>query len=226
MIYESLRRFLDKSVSLRLIIVFILFLVSLVGFLAFADEVGDNDTLPFDKTALEAIRIIASPALDTLFVYGTDLGDVVAVFTVTLVIGLILLRLHYYRKLVLLWAGVAGASLISIVLKLIFGRERPDLWQHLVHEASFSFPSGHAVASSALALSVIIIFWNTRARIWIIIFASLYMIFIGFSRLYLGVHYPTDVAGGWLISFGWVMAVFLVTHIWRSPRWKHIKHHI
>jgi undecaprenyl-diphosphatase len=107
-------------------------------------------------------------------------------------------------------AGVGGAAAMNLVLKYLFERTRPDLWTRLVHETSFSFPSGHAMASSALAFSLIVIFWRTRWRWWIIAAGVLYMVTIGFTRLYLGVHYPTDIIGGWVVSMGWVAIVAAV----------------
>jgi undecaprenyl-diphosphatase len=66
------------------------------------------------------------------------------------------------------------------------------------------------MASSALAFSLIVIFWRTRWRWWIIAAGVLYMVTIGFTRLYLGVHYPTDIIGGWVVSMGWVAIVAAV----------------
>ena len=113
--------------------------------------------------------------------------------------------------------GVGGAALLNMVLKLIFERPRPDLWEQLIIETSFSFPSGHAMASSALAFSVIAIAWNTRFRWYAVGVGVLFMLVIGFSRLYLGVHYPTDVLAGWFVSGAWVLLVALVVYVQTRP---------
>ena len=105
---------------------------------------------------------------------------------------------------------MAGATVMNQVLKYIFERARPQLWEQLVHETSYSFPSGHAMVSAALGLAVVAALWNSRWRWWAVGVATVYILFVGFSRLYLGVHYPTDVLGGWLVSAAWVTAVALV----------------
>ena len=112
--------------------------------------------------------------------------------------------------------GVGGAVVINFILKMIFERSRPDLWQRLVVETSYSFPSGHALASSAIALVIIIICYKTKWFIPAIIIGTVYAVVIAYSRLYLGVHYPSDIIGGWLISAAWVIAMY-----WTIKRVKH-----
>jgi len=79
-----------------------------------------------------------------------------------------------------------------------------------VHEAGYSFPSGHAMASAALGLALAVALWNSRWRWWGLVFAVVYIAFVGYSRLYLGVHYPTDILAGWLVSGVWVLAIALL----------------
>jgi membrane-associated phospholipid phosphatase len=104
-------------------------------------------------------------------------------------------------------AGVGGAAILNAVLKLSFQRVRPSLWIPIVHESSFSFPSGHAMASSALALTIMVLVWPTRWRWPAIVLGAAYIVLIGFTRVYLGVHYPSDVIGGWAVSFVWIMTM-------------------
>ena len=112
-----------------------------------------------------------------------------------------------YLALLQMLVGVGGAVLLNMLVKGFFARQRPDLWERLVTETSYSFPSGHSMASAALALSVVLITWNTRFRWWVVAAASLYVVTIGFTRLYLGVHYPTDVLAGWSLGAAWVLFV-------------------
>lgn len=188
-------------------------LVSLFGLLA--DEVIEGDTLPYDEAVLQWVRSTASPTLDTLFVVGTDIGGVIGVA----VIGLLLASYFTYKKrwnkLLFVAFSLIGAVLLNVLLKFIFVRDRPDLWVHLVEENSYSFPSGHAMASSAFAVMLGLLGWRTTFRWWIIAGAAIFAFFIGYSRLYLGVHYPSDVLAGWLVSAAWVSAVH---YTMRHPR--------
>ena len=105
---------------------------------------------------------------------------------------------------------VGGAAVANLVLKLLFHRDRPSLWHPSVVETSFSFPSGHAMLSAALILSIIFIVWKTRLRLASIVIGSILILLIGTSRLYLGVHYPSDVAAGWCASLAWIVVVVAV----------------
>lgn len=197
-------------VFVKLGIAFAIFLACAIGFVALADEVLEGDTLWYDEAALLAIRAQSSELLDRVFLGVTKLGGVTGVLVLGLGFMALLWSRKKYRQIVLFAAGLGGAAIINLVLKSLFERARPDLWQQLVVETSFSFPSGHAMASMALALSVVFILWATRFRYFALILASLYVLVIGFSRLYLGVHYPTDIFGGWLVSAGWVLVAYIV----------------
>ena len=119
--------------------------------------------------------------------------------------------------------GLGGAALLNIILKLLFERVRPDLWEQLVVETSFSFPSGHSMASAALAGVIIYFIIRSRLKVWLkstaIAAAVIYVALVGFSRLYLGVHYPTDVVGGWLVTSLWLLVTIpVIEKIFRSRR--------
>ncbi len=169
--------------------------------------VTSGTTKPFDQAALLWINQHASPAFDSFFLAITDLGGVIILAAATLAIVLYLLVKKKYPQALLLAAGVGGVSALNVLLKTLFDRPRPDLWDWLITETSFSFPSGHSAASFAFALCIILLLWNTKWRIISTVIAGLYIVLIGTSRLYLGVHYPTDVLGGWLLAFTWVMLV-------------------
>lgn len=191
---------------------FVSFLLAVLGFAAIADSIREGDAQRYDTALLSSIHSIGTAQLDTFFVYATNLGGTIYIAIIT--IGLIVYLLYKQRKhdALLIATSVGGAVVINLVLKVVFGRTRPDLWGHLVTEASFSFPSGHAMVSSALAFAVMAVVWNTKWRYITIVVGLLYVALVGFSRLYLGVHYPTDVLGGWLVSLSWV--VFLLAIIY------------
>lgn len=197
-------------VSHHLAAAFGIFFVAVIGFSVIAYQVRGGLTLPFDRAILWWIHDNVPAQISNSVIAVTDIGGPVG--TVVLAGGLMVilwLKRRRYAALALA-AGVGGAAAMNLVLKYLFERTRPDLWTRLVHETSFSFPSGHAMASSALAFSLIVIFWRTRWRCWIIAAGVLYMVTIGFTRLYLGVHYPTDIIGGWVVSMGWVAIVAAV----------------
>lgn len=201
---------LPPKTWLRLSIAFGLFLTPTYLFIQLADEVRDRETLPFDEAVLRAVNSVSSPFLDGFSVGLTQLGGVLGVFVLTIGIVLLLWNRSKQRSAAIVAVGVAGAGLINVLLKTVFQRDRPELWERIVTENSYSFPSGHAMASSALALSLIVVFWPTRWR-WLVVIASIsYMVSIGLTRLYLGVHYPTDIIAGWMVSGAWVALVMVI----------------
>jgi len=209
---QNIIKYISKHRFLTLGVYFVIFMSLVIGFVNIADEVFEGETIVLDVTLLKGINNYSSSFLDTFFVLVTQLGGVLAVTTITAGLLALLILRRKYKKAVIVGATVAGAAVLNFVLKLIFERTRPDLWQQLVTETSYSFPSGHAMISAALALSVIVICWKTRYRWLAFIAGSLFIAVIGFSRLYLGVHYPTDILAGWIVSAAWLSIVVIIVH--------------
>ena len=209
---QKLLKYISEHKVAFLSVNFAMFLLLVIGFVQIADEVFEGETLWLDEAVLKTINGFSSSFLDTLFVVVTQFAGVISIITLTIGLLSFLMLRHKNKKALIVGSTVAGAALLNIILKLIFERARPDLWDQLVVETSFSFPSGHAMISAALALSVIYIFWSTRYR-WIAFWAgSLFILVIGFSRLYLGVHYPTDILAGWIVSAAWLCIVIIVVN--------------
>jgi undecaprenyl-diphosphatase len=183
------------------------FWVPTLVFLYLANHIKANGPLPGDIAVLNALRQLSSPTLDTAMIAITTLGSAVVVIAGVAIATGILAYLHRRRQAVFLLFSAAGTGAINIGFKYLFQRDRPSLWQQIVTENGFSFPSGHAMISSALALSVILICWNTRYRVWAIVGGSVYFLLVGLSRLYLGVHFPSDVLGGWCVSLLWILTL-------------------
>lgn len=192
----------------KIALIYLVFFALAIGFTGLAREVVEAETLPFDTAILTAIHRIASPTLDQIFFFITNLAGayMIAGATLVLTVAFYLRKETYNSIYVLLTLG--GSLVLNTALKLFFKRVRPDLWSLLVVEKSYSFPSGHAMVSMALALTVIVLVYQSKARLAAITGGLIYVLLVGFSRLYLGVHYPTDVAGGWLMSCAWI---FLAT---------------
>jgi undecaprenyl-diphosphatase len=117
-------------------------------------------------------------------------------------------RLH--RDAVFLVVSVAGAGVLNVLLKGFFERPRPAVFPHLVETATSSFPSGHTMSSAALALAVVVVL-RRSPLVWIAgALAVTYALTVAASRVYLGVHFPSDVVAGWTVAVGWVTLCWLV----------------
>lgn len=200
-------KFITRYKLVPLALCFIIFLICVVSFVEIAEEISEGETLWLDQAILNGINSYSSGFWDTFFVIVTQFGGSIAVVAITAALIALLALRRKYKKAIILGASVAGAAIINVVLKLIFARTRPDLWEQLVIETSNSFPSGHAMISTAIALAIIIICWSSRYRWPALILGVMYILVISFSRLYLGVHYPTDILAGWLVSSAWVIIV-------------------
>jgi len=121
----------------------------------------------------------------------------------------------------LLTLSAGGSALLTTVLKDVFERARPDLFDRGVMEATYSFPSGHAtVAVGFYGTLTLLLAWRLEGlRRWLVVAVGVVLVLlIGFSRLYLGVHYPTDVLAGFLAAPLWVGTIGLVYLLWRLVR--------
>ena len=193
----------------------------LVAFGLIADEVGEGDTLDFDKAVLAALREpgdmqnpIGPPWLEEAARDITALGGVaVLTLLIALVVIHFVLRGKWRTGAFLAFVVLAG-TLISNALKAFFDRPRPDL-TGIVHVATASFPSGHATVSAVayLTLGVVLARAADRLRLKVFYLAAAIVLtgIVGLSRLYLGVHYPTDVAAGWALGGAWAILCALAT---------------
>lgn len=119
----------------------------------------------------------------------------------------------------ILFVVVAGSHALNELLKSVFERERPDLYR-LVEESGYSFPSGHSMAALSLYATLTILLWPhipTRfGKIALLIFSTAMILLMGLSRVYLGVHYPSDVVGGYLASASWLVMIILIYRIFQK----------
>jgi undecaprenyl-diphosphatase len=103
-----------------------------------------------------------------------------------------------------------GSIVINRTAKLLLHRVRPHLWESLSPEFDFAFPSGHAMSSMTLVAALVILTWGTRWRWLVLSFGGLFVLAIGWTRLYLGVHFPSDILAGWMVSLAWAIGVSLL----------------
>ena len=190
-------------------------------FLALADEVQEGDTAGFDRAILLALRSptdianpIGPPWFESMVRDVTALGSNFVLSFVTLaVLGYLLLDRKRAATLLLL-GSVGGGEILGNVLKLVFARARPDLVPHGVEVFTASFPSNHAMDSAITYLTLGVLLarleLKRRFKVYFLAVAVLLTLLVGASRLYLGVHWPTDVLAGWTLGAAWAMAVWLV----------------
>ena len=172
-----------------------------------SDEVLEQDAFAFDKTILLWIHDFANPTLDRLMHIITSLNNPDFVSIVAAVTLGLLLWKRCYPEAKIFIIDCAGGVILSYGLKSVFGKTRPDLWQSAIEEVSFSYPSGHALGSTVLYGFLAYLFATRLPKFaWLIYsLAVLIIALIGLSRLYLGVHWPTDIIGGYGIGFLWLM---------------------
>jgi undecaprenyl-diphosphatase len=189
--------------------------ISVLVFLAWlTDEVLEGGTRAFDEAIRGAVHQIASPTLTTVMRGISFLGSTRFLFAATSAIVIWFVVRRWKREAILLAVTMVGASLLNITLKLAFKRVRPEPFFNLTAPKSFSFPSGHSLASfcffGALAVILNARVRSRRLRLVIAITAGVLVFLIGLSRIYLGVHYPTDVIAGFCSALIWIGAVKFV----------------
>ena len=190
-------------------------LLSLYLFAELADEVMEQDTLRLDNGVLGALRQYQSPALDWAAWLASMLGSEILV----VVMAVLLVVLGWQRRwgaAVGLLVTVVGAQLLNDVLKDWFHRTRPAPLTGLIPAQAFSFPSGHAMVAVAFYLYVAHLAWRLlpgRWRIVCVAFLVLIPVLVGLARLYLGVHYLTDVVAGYIAGLAWTNAVIVAGHV-------------
>ncbi|MDB5161813.1 MAG: acid phosphatase [Candidatus Saccharibacteria bacterium] len=191
----------------HLFLAFILFWTPVIIFAKLAGEIVEKEPIGWDVSVLHWIHGFSTPLLDSIFFFFTTIGGIQVILPVTIAtLAYLLYKKQRLNSLIILF-GVGGAAVANGILKLIFHRDRPAFWHSLVTGTGYSFPSGHAMASSALVLCLVVILWDTRWRTLTIITGVILVFMVGLSRLYFGVHYPTDVVAGWSVSLIWIVIV-------------------
>jgi undecaprenyl-diphosphatase len=188
-----------------------------------ADEVLEGTTQQYDEWVLRRLRTpgdmsdpIGPEWLEDMWRDLTALGSVTVVTLVVLSCAGYLLMRRRYRTLVLLAAATGGGLLVSLALKSLFARPRPEFISSDSHVLTASFPSGHSMLAAIVYLTLGVLLARTSARyrykLYFLTMAVLVTILVGLSRIYLGVHYPTDVLAGWSIGLIWAVTCWLVAY--------------
>ena len=198
------------------------------AFAGFASEVKEGETSTFDKTILLSMRHpgdlspIGSPGVQEAARDISALGGVSVLGLVSLIaVGFLIL--DGKSHMALFAAGsVTGGLVVSVLLKDIFQRPRPEIVPHIVYASSSSFPSGHSMMSAVtyLTLGALLARSQERKRLkaFFLLLAALIILMVGVTRVYLGVHWPTDVLAGWMAGSLWAMLC------WAVARWLQGRH--
>ena len=196
-----------NAVGIELLAGLLLLTLSAWAFGALAEEVVEGDT-HVDTRLANWLHQHASPGWTSFFERVTWLGNGPVLVVVTLAAWVVLWRKRWLTDLVLLILAGVGTQILTVGLKQGFERERPFFPNPLASATSYSFPSGHASVSLAVYGTIGFIaarhLSNRRARVAVLVAAAVLVGLIGFSRLYLGVHFLTDVIAGFSVGLAWV----------------------
>jgi undecaprenyl-diphosphatase len=200
-------------------------LFSISGAMLFAhivEEMLEGDTSASDNAILLALRVpghLATPIGPSwLLLSALDisaLGGFTFIWLFTAAAAGFFALTKRWRTLMIFLGAIVGASVLDAVLKFSFHRVRPEVVPHLTQVDTASFPSGHAMISAATYLTLGALLANTQVsrgvRVYVLVLAVATTILIGLSRLYLGVHWPSDVLAGWSAGAAWALLFWIVT---------------
>jgi len=176
-----------------------------------AEEVWENEGgFRWDVPLLLAIHSTANPQLDVVAATLTRFGVFWGVFPIATVTALVLFSRRRWRSLTYLSTTLVGSIIINRTAKVLLHRVRPHLWESPAPEFDYGFPSGHAMSSMTLVAALVILTWDSRWRWLVLMVGVIFVLVIGWTRLYLGVHYPSDILAGWMASIAWAVGVSLV----------------
>ncbi|MFW7378897.1 MAG: phosphatase PAP2 family protein [Oligoflexus sp.] len=210
-----------KHTDLKMLLVLFIIVGGLTGFIEIVDEVLEGEVRHIDEQIILALRHPqnVSDPLGPAWVEEavrdiTALGGTAVLLLFTLsVLGYLSLVKHYKAAVILITTALGGLA-ISSILKITFNRPRPDLVPHGSEILTASFPSGHSMLSTIIYLTLAAFISSTvssnKVRAYIVSIALLFTLLIGMSRVYLGVHYPTDVLAGWLGGLTWALLCWIV----------------
>ena len=189
-------------------------------FLAIADEVSENEIARVDSALLLLLRDsndLSSPIgpswLEQVVIEITTLGGYPVLVTLVAAVAGFLLVSRQYGATVFLLGSIISGTLAGHLLKIVYDRPRPDVVDHLVQIHTASFPSGHATMSAVvyltLATLIVRLVDDVAVRVYVLAVAILLTLAVGLSRIYLGVHWPSDVAAGWALGAAWACLSWL-----------------
>lgn len=218
---DRIRRIITYLSELALLIPLVLTAGGVYGLIQLTEEVGEGSTQKFDEFVVRALRqpdnlaVPIGPAWFTEIARDiTALGGVAVLTLATVgVVGFLLFE-RERRSAALVFISSAGGLVASLLLKHLIDRPRPELVPHLSGVYTSSYPSGHSMLSATVYLTLGALLARTvkdsSTRIYCMAMATLLTMLVGLSRIYMGVHYPTDVLGGWTAGAIWALVCWTV----------------
>jgi undecaprenyl-diphosphatase len=193
--------------KLKVTYVLVIGFICLLFFILIAWMIGANRISSFDTKVIAAVQGLETPFLTHVMKFFTFIGSTPLVITISIVILFSLYKvLHHRSEITLFVVLLVGSAILNTLLKLAFHRQRPTL-HRLIEETSYSFPSGHSMGAFSLYAGLAFLLWRhlpTQTARYTVIAVSIFMILaIGISRIYLGVHFPSDVIGAYCASGCW-----------------------
>lgn len=200
----------------------------LVAFALLADEVGEGGTRNFDEWVLLALRTPGDPSdplgprwLEEAVRDVTALGGTTVLALIVLIVSGYLVLTGKRHAAIATVISVVSGVLLSQAMKMAYARPRPGLVPHGVEVYSASFPSGHSMMAAIVYLTLAAMLVRTQAdrrvKAYCLAVAVLLTLLVGMSRVYLGVHWPTDVLAGWALGAAWAMMCWLIM-LWLQDR--------
>ncbi|MCM3666360.1 phosphatase PAP2 family protein [Mesobacillus subterraneus] len=195
------------------------FLGSLFGFIVMSYLVKAEHLVMFDRVVMDRVQGLEAAGLTAAMKFFTYIGSLKFIVIMTIPIFLVLFYVLKHRLEILVFLSVVYITpILNRLLKMYFHRARPD-FNRLIEIGGYSFPSGHAMNAFSFYSIFAFLLWRhvptVMARTAVILLSTFMILAIGLSRVYLGVHYPSDIIGGFLASGLWVAAV-----IWFFQRYK------
>lgn len=196
------------------------FMLTVFAILAW-ETIFRNTTELFDNIFIWLIRYFATPYVDKVMMFITDIGFGISYGVIVALSFILLTYYHRWREIAVLAICLTGGALLNFWLKYLFHRSRPDLF-HVVQETGYSFPSGHVIASMCFYGMATFLIIRTipswRGRLTVMTVTFILIVTIGVSRIYLGVHYPTDVIAGFATGSMWVAFCISLLMWWEKKK--------
>jgi undecaprenyl-diphosphatase len=217
----------EGYLGLHLVVGFLVALATGLVFNYIRDEVFEAPaTIAVDMWAEHAVERVRTPELTSVLSTVTLVGNTATLAALSVGVGIVLAARRSHRRLAMLAATMVGGSLLNLLLKTHFQRARPSEIPSLVHATGYSFPSGHSMGSMLFfgALAYVVYFSFDGHQLWrlaAVVLCAVLVLLVGLSRVYLGVHYLSDVAAGFAGGLFWIGVCLSGTEAWvRLRDWR------